>query len=261
MGSKNEFPRPSVRDWLLLFVGLCFMVAGILIIPENLSVGVSTLVFFGGCTIVFAGTIHRKLHFRQENKIIKADIIGGVPIRPSKTVILSLGLALFMSGSILFYFGAPYPLVYKLLSLLISSVGLCLLLGLLFGLLPVGYIQFDPTGISIGQRRWTIMIPWEQISSVSPGESEGNVILVLNSAPPVMSLESFESFEDNNLNKIQIIFHNWDGVFWEVYSKIAGIIDKIAKVHRSDENLEMYHVEYELDYPEPIRGRDELERA
>ena len=172
-------PRPGVQNWLLLTVSLGFVATGILIVPTNRHIGINTLVFFGGCAIVFAGTIVRKFRFRRSRNVLKVDITGGVPIRPSRALVLSLGLALLISGSVLLFFGDAYPPIFTLLTGTVAAVGAMLLLGLFFRFLPVGYIQFDPFGLSIGGRLWTVMIPWDRISRVAPGEFHDNAVLFI----------------------------------------------------------------------------------
>ena len=155
------------------------MVAGIFTIHENLRVAAGAIVFFGGCASVFAGAILRKLRYRKESRAINVDIKGGVPIRPSRKRVLVMGLAIILSGSILLYFGDPYPLPYLLFSFVWVAMGAVLLLGVVIGILPFGFIQFDPCGLTIGQRLWNLTIPWDHIPCVAPGEQNDNVTLLI----------------------------------------------------------------------------------
>ena len=49
----------------------------------------------------------------------------------------------------------------------------------------------------------------------------------------------------------QVLFHNWDGVYWEIYCKDAALIERLLQTHRSNERLMIYKVEFALDYPDP----------
>jgi hypothetical protein len=188
MELKNEFPRPSFRDWIYLLVSLGFTAGGIFLIHEDLNAAISIIVIFGGGAFVTAGTILRKLRYRRESSVIEADIAGGVPIRPSRTVALMIGLAIFISGSTLLYFGDHSPLLYRLSIFVFTSIGVCILLGLLFRILPIGYIQFDPFGLTIGLRLWTLTIPWDQIAFVTPGGFGDNNMLLIG-IPQIEAVE------------------------------------------------------------------------
>lgn len=155
------------------------MAVGGLFIREDLNAAISCIVFFGIGTFVSAASILRKLRFRQESRVNEAEIVGGVPIRPSRRVALMVGLAMFIIGSVLLYFGDPFPLIYTLSVFVLTSMGACILLGVIFRFLPFGYIQFDPPGLSIGERLWTLIIPWDQIAFVVPGGLDDNVMLLL----------------------------------------------------------------------------------
>jgi hypothetical protein len=167
-----------VGDWALLGVGLAFVLLGVIILPSNWDTGITTIAFFGACTVVFAGTIARKLRFHKLRPI-SAEIVGGVPIRPSRAVIAQLGGGISALGAVLVVFGRRYPTEFVAASWFVLAVGLFLLLALAVGWLPAGYIQFDPPGITIAHRAFAFMIPWDKIATFASGEFNDNPVLML----------------------------------------------------------------------------------
>src|SRR5215475_4487259 len=61
----NGYPKPGLRDWILLGIAATFVLAGMVAFPSNPNVGIVTMAFFGLCGAVFASTIIRKLRFRR----------------------------------------------------------------------------------------------------------------------------------------------------------------------------------------------------
>jgi hypothetical protein len=170
-----DWQRPSLKDWLLLAVGLAFVVAGLFILPRNRDVGIVTLAFFGLCTATFVSNIARKLQFRSLLPL-RVEVAGGVPIRPSRAVFLALASGVFGVGATLVTFGRGYGAIFWSLAWLMLAAGAALLLGLAAGWLPVGYFQLDPPGITIGGRRWAYTVPWDCLQ-VSSGEFHDNPVV------------------------------------------------------------------------------------
>lgn len=176
-------PRPSVTDWLLVVLNVAFVLAGIVVLFKDPAVGLVTIAFFGSCLVIAAGTVRRKLRARRF-KAERIDVAGGVPIRPSKTFLPMLGAWLALLGIILFAFGGGYPLVFRILSVVVAVCGIVLLGLSLTGRFPVGFLQFDPDGLTIAQRAWRARIPWDAITGVHEGEFASNPVLLIEVADP-----------------------------------------------------------------------------
>ncbi len=172
----DAYPCPGIRDWALLAIGVGFTGAGLLILPFDRNVGIVTIAFFGLCAVVLATKIVRKLRFRRPRPL-RAEIVGGVPIRPSRAIAFGLGASLFALGAILVTFGRGYGVTFWSISWLVMAVGSALSIGIAVGWLPVGFIRFDPPGITIARRRWSYTIPWDCISGIAPGELHHNPVL------------------------------------------------------------------------------------
>src|ERR1700730_3283064 len=175
---NNGFPKPGIRDWTLLGIAVTFVLAGLFILPSDLNVGIVTIAFFGLCATVFAATITRKLRSHRLRPLL-VEIVGGVPIRPSRTRALAVGGSAALLGVGLVAFGRSYAAVFWSIGWFLAAAGCLTLLGLAVGWLPVGYIQFDPPGITIARRGWAYTIPWDGISRISAGEIHGNAALFI----------------------------------------------------------------------------------
>ena len=165
-------------DWLVFCISVVFVVTGLFILPSNRDVGIVTVAFFGTCGAISAVTIARKLRFSRMRPL-HAEIAGGIPIRPSQASLFTVGAGFAGLGSSLVVFGRSYGTIFWSLSWLTALVGALLLVGLALRWLPVGYIQFDPDGITIGQRRCAFMVPWDRVARIGSGEFHDNPVLYI----------------------------------------------------------------------------------
>src|SRR5262245_2897035 len=148
--SDSSYPRPGVGDWVLLAINIVFVASGLLIILlHERDVGIVTLAFFGPCLVVSGGTVLRKFRFRRF-RALKAEIVGGVPIRASRAQLLCLALMLTLMGVIIVLFGRSYPLMFWMLAWLIALFCGGLTIAVLCGLIPNDYLKFDAEGITSG---------------------------------------------------------------------------------------------------------------
>ncbi len=173
MTPDNPYSRPSLKDWALLAVAVAFVVCGLLIVTANRDVGIVTIAFFGPCAALAANTIMRKRRFRRLRPL-RAEIVGGVPIRLSRAVFLTYSLTFMTMGVVLVLFGRSYGPVFWAIAWGLAIIGCVLLLGFLSGRLANGYVQFDPEGITIGRRRWAYTVPWDDIERVGAGDVSNN---------------------------------------------------------------------------------------
>jgi len=164
---------------MLLAISVAFVAAGLLMLPSKRDVAVPTLAFFGACASVAVATIARKLRFTRLRPIA-VEIVGGTPIRPSRLYMGVLGGALLALGTVLISYwhsSAPTLVVLSVWTMIVA--GALLLLGLVTGYLPAGFIRFDPAGLTIGRRADSFTLPWDCITSVVPGEMHDNPVLLL----------------------------------------------------------------------------------
>jgi len=169
----TTYPRPGVADWLLLAIGILFVVCGLIVLPHNRDVGIVTIALFGPCAAVFATIILRKMRFRRV-RVLKAEIVGGVPIRVSGAAFLTTSAALTIICAISVVFGRSYGVIFWALAWMFALAGCVLLIGFFAGWFANDYVQFDPEGITFGRRRFAFTVPWDGISWVSAGSLHNN---------------------------------------------------------------------------------------
>lgn len=174
-----RYRGPTWRDWLLLTIGLTFVLMALIILPRKPDVGIVTLAFFGSCFMVFLSNILRKFRFRRF-RTVGIDVAGGVPIRPPRWRVLLLGGWLLILGAIMVRFGATYPMMFRLLGGFVAVVGAALLAGVPMGWLPRGYLQFDSEGLTIDHGRWRALIPWDQFADIREAELHDNPVMLIS---------------------------------------------------------------------------------
>jgi hypothetical protein len=59
------------------------------------------------------------------------------------------------------------------------GLGCYILIGLYLGWLPAHYVQFDPQGITFGERGFSYLVTWENIAGLAARELDGNAVLLL----------------------------------------------------------------------------------
>src|SRR5215510_4803017 len=148
--SDSLYPRPGIKDWALLVINIVFVALSFFILPHERDVGIVTLAFFGPCLIVTIGTVLRKFRFRRF-RALKAEIVGGVPIRASRAQALAAALMLLLMGTII----------------------------VLCGLVPNDYVRFDPEGITFSRARYSYTVPWDSIAQVRAGQMHNNPALFI----------------------------------------------------------------------------------
>ncbi len=174
----TRFARPSLFEWLVLVLNVALVVVGVMVLPSSPDVGIVTLALSGSCLVVLGGTVVRKLRYRRY-RADRVDVVGGVPIRPQRRVVLVIGGWLMLLGIVLVVFGQSYPLLFQLLAGGVAMIGGGLLVGAVLGWWPVGHLQFDPHHLTIAERGWRARIPWGEITAVVEAEFHSNPVLLL----------------------------------------------------------------------------------
>lgn len=184
---EQRYAGPGLREWSVLVISVAFAACGFVALFDKPRAGVPTLAFFGACAALAARTVLRKRRFARL-RLISAEIVGGVPIRPSRSYLAVFALALSSLGTVLLVYWRDASVVVLICVWMIASAGALLLLGLVTGYLPVGFLQFDPAGLTIGRRRDAFTLPWDSIAAVRPGEFHDNPVLLLLLQDPSLVL-------------------------------------------------------------------------
>jgi hypothetical protein len=175
---EQRYAGPGLRDWSVLAISVAFVACGFVTLLDKPRVGVPTLAFFGACAALAARTLLRKRRFARL-RLISVELVGGVPIRPSRSYLTVFALALSSLGTVLLFYWREASVVLLICGGMIAGAGALLFLGLVTGYLPVGFLQFDPAGLTIGRRRDAFTLPWDSIAAVRPGEFHDNPVLLL----------------------------------------------------------------------------------
>lgn len=175
----DRYPPPSWQDWGLLGIGVVFCACGLLIFGERPEVGIMTLLLFGGCTVVFARIILRRYRYRRYRASV-AEVQGGVRIPPARTRFVLMALWMIALGVAAHAYARGYGAIFQWLCYGVGVAGAVLLLGVISGRVPaMSFLQFDPAGLTVGYRRWTLMLPWDDIVNVAEAEMSSNPVVLL----------------------------------------------------------------------------------
>jgi len=175
---RKRFPGSGLTEWLVAGLSLAFVAVGVAMLRDRSEFAVPVLAFFGVCAAVAIVTIVRKYRFARLRPLA-VEIVGGVPIRPSRTYVAVLAATLLGLGFVLLPYALRESIVLLLCTGTMLATGAFLAVGLIMGRLPVGFLQFDPGGLTIGQRRASFTLPWDAIARVAPGEFHDNAVLLL----------------------------------------------------------------------------------
>lgn len=182
MAMPDRRPLPSWRDWMLLGISIVLVVAGaVLLASEEPEAGIVTLALFGSCLVSFAAQIRRKFRYRAY-EATEISVTGGVPIRSSLAVLIGKGLWLIALGTIMIVFGGGYPLEFRLLAGGVVLAGVGTIVAVTLGGYATSFLQFDPEGLTYGERGWRIQVPWDRITAVREVSFHDNPLLQITVA-------------------------------------------------------------------------------
>lgn len=165
--------KVTFGDWLLVVISLVFTLLALALMSENFAKSMVMLAMFGSGLVVSIHIVRRKLRL-QKYKPQQVTVVGGVPIRPSKMRAAQLGVGFSVLGAVFVLYGDQHDKLFMGIGWLVTSVGVAVLAGLVTGLLPREYFQFEPTGLTLGRRGGRVHIPWDMLLRVAPGEVHGN---------------------------------------------------------------------------------------
>lgn len=171
MHSKTRF-----RDWAVAVIGTMFVVMGIVILPTDRNVGITTIALFGVCATVSIGTLVRRFRYARLS-VHSVQVVGGAKIRPSRFRMAVFGVTLLSLGAVLLVFGGPAPSTIWFCYWVIAGTGILLLVGLVLGVVPSEFLEFTPAGLVFGYRGWSVLLPWDRIARISAGETHNNPAL------------------------------------------------------------------------------------
>ena len=174
---KPPIERITFPDWALVVIGGLFTLGGLLIIGRDFKTGIVTLAFFGLCFAHALSVVLRKRRARRQ-RAVTATVAGGVPIRQSR---LRMGL---LAGALLGLGGLHAAFTTNVVQIgigwLLVVVGAVMLIGLASGLLYTAYVQFDPEGLSFGDRRGKAIVPWAAVTGLARTAMSNNPVVLVS---------------------------------------------------------------------------------
>lgn len=151
----------------------------VLLIRREPMVAIGCIVFFGACLVMWCVNIGRKLRFARLRPL-SVEIVGGVPLRPSRVRTALLGGSVLVVGLGVLPLGLARSTMVTACAVLMMAVGALLLGGVLLRKLPVGFLQFDEVGLTVGERIGNFTIGWDNILGAWPAEFHDNAALFLS---------------------------------------------------------------------------------
>ncbi|ALM84820.1 hypothetical protein [Bordetella sp. N] len=190
--------KPTFRDWTLAGIALAFTIIGVVILPSNRDVGITTTAFFGACLAVFVIQLRRKLRYGRM-KIISVDVAEGFRVQRKKGRVALLGAALAALGVVLLVFSHDVPMLVRVCYWVIAGTGVLVLATVVSGKLPTQALEFQSRGLAFINGKWSVLLPWTQIRAAAAGEISGNPALLMEfefpELPPVSPPEMQSKFE------------------------------------------------------------------
>lgn len=181
MPRRTQAPTPikvTFRDWLQAVISALFTITGLHMLRTDTNGGLVIITMFGSGFAFSIHTILRKKRF-QLLRPTRSTVIGGTPIRPPRQKAIFVALALIAMGSIFSIFGQRLGATFQLISALLAIAGVCVAIAIAAGILPAGFVQFDPEGLTLGRSKWKATVPWSSISNMAQAELHDNPAIFL----------------------------------------------------------------------------------
>lgn len=173
----------GVEDWTLLGACLVFCLGSLVLARQDWRTAVVTITFFGACGLVFWGIIRRR---RRERRSIGAivRVSGGVNIYVDRPRMGFIALGCCIVGSVLYFVGTNYPLLFRLIGAFIALVGIGVAIAIAFGRYARQFIRFDPDAFVVGDGRMSYRIAWDNVANVLGLEFANNPFIGMELRDP-----------------------------------------------------------------------------
>ena len=105
--------------------------------------------------------------------------------------------------------------------MLIACTGAVLLVGLISGVLPKTYIQFDPAGLTLGYRAGNVIIPWSAITDAARGEIHNNQTVFISVIHEAVTAEPSSYLA--KIHKQMASSRTWMGADFTIMNSLYGM--------------------------------------
>jgi hypothetical protein len=182
-GARPTAAESNRRDcWRIVgFAG--FILAGLVALPLHRGIGIITIALFGSFALLVAIRVILRLKFFRPVPL-RVEIVGGVPIRPSRVIQIIAGIWFIGLGVLMLIFGWPTGYLFDRATAYVPCgvamviLGCYILYGLFTGRLWQRYLQFDPSGITFGRRGYSFTVHWDNIAGITSELEPGPVLLI-----------------------------------------------------------------------------------
>src|SRR5688572_13347700 len=165
---------PSSQDCLFAAITAFLALCGLLIaLVEGERAGYTVFSFFGACTAVWVWVILRKQRIQVHAALEEVKMPGFTPLRARRSTRLAWTVRVAAVGFGMWATGAAFGMAVVAIGAGLAVVGTLLSVLIVLDVLPQPFLQFEPAGLRLGQRRYSFLVEWENMSEVSPGEMHG----------------------------------------------------------------------------------------
>ena len=162
---------PSFQDWLFASFTALLALCGLLIAwVEGERAGFAVFNFFGACTAVGVWVILRKRRIRIHAAVKDVKMPGFTPLRARRSSRVAWTARIAAVGFGMWATGSAFGTVVVAIGAGLAVLGTLLSIGIVLDVLPGPYLQFEPAGLRMGQRRYSFLIEWENMARVAPVE-------------------------------------------------------------------------------------------
>ncbi len=221
---------PRLRDWALLLVSFGFTAAGAALWWSGRDPGpaMATTAFFGLCLAVAVGNVMEKRALRRFAAAERVEITGGVPIPMRRGRLLGLGVTLIAVGGMMVAGGGSFGVVYQAVASLLPLTGAILTGGVLLGRFGRDSLCFEPAGLRLAGRGWSMLVHWDNVGAVDVAEPSDNpeVRLVVRDADRLLG--TLEATKDPVATRARLVrrlerTRTWQGCDWTILPVHFGL--------------------------------------
>lgn len=168
---------PSFRDWLLGVVSVLLALCGLIMLLSGERMGIAVFVLFSGGAATAVWTIVRKRQIRARTAAAPVPVRGFVPFRARRSHLMVWTAGIGVVGIAIWSTGAAGGAVFVWIGAGLAILGAVLSVLIALGVSAHAYLQFEPAGLRLGQRRYSFLLEWDNVVELSPGEFHGHDVL------------------------------------------------------------------------------------
>ncbi|SVC97922.1 uncharacterized protein METZ01_LOCUS350776, partial [marine metagenome] len=162
---------PTLRDWFVIVSGALFTVACIFMIAKTNELrGYAFTAFFGGGTAFYGWAVWGKIQAQRAQSFDDVRAIGSVRLQANPRFHIVMALWLCVTGPLLALAAIERSNpVMTWGGWIVGGFGVFLLIWHASGRSAQPFLQFEPEGLRIGQRKYSFLLAWDNIATVTTG--------------------------------------------------------------------------------------------